>query len=267
MEAVVRFLRGDFQQHEIRRYLAFEAVTFWSLILIAWLLYPAAHKYSIMTHTFSFLGSFNEEHDPQWWWVFTVAMVFWGVATVPVVFYLYRRFALIAPWGAPVGAGLFLLACLGATLVGLFPDARATVFGNVRWTEIHEKATLLIVIGYGLGIPFHGLLLLKDWIARALHREPGPFDHGKLAVPFLCWGAIVGVAVYFQVKWEFVYAQMKAAAQASGGHIGSHWSEALNTRYSFPLWENIVIYTIFAFLIWFTFVMSGQTVPSKKEPR
>ena len=39
-------------------------------------------------------------------------------------------------------------------------------------------------------------------------------------------------------------------AAAAGASIGSSWSEAMNTRYSFPLWENILIYTLFLFLVW-----------------
>ncbi|HRZ84483.1 MAG TPA: hypothetical protein P5069_18675, partial [Candidatus Hydrogenedentes bacterium] len=52
------------------------------------------------------------------------------------------------------------------------------------------------------------------------------------------------------VRWEYVYAAKKAAAAAAGASIGSSWSEAMNTRYSFPLWENILIYTLFLFLVW-----------------
>jgi hypothetical protein len=79
MELLKRFLSGDLERTEIRRYLIFMTGVFWGLIFLAWLGYPAEHKYSITTHTFSFLGSYNEEHSPQWWWLFSIAMLFWSV--------------------------------------------------------------------------------------------------------------------------------------------------------------------------------------------
>ncbi|HOH43512.1 MAG TPA: hypothetical protein PLZ53_10375, partial [Candidatus Hydrogenedentes bacterium] len=69
---------------------------------------------------------------------------------------------------------------------------------------------------------------------------------------------ILFTASYFLIKWEFVYAQMKAAAQATGQPIGSSWSEAMNTIYSFPLWENILIYSFFVFLVSKTLILSSD---------
>ena len=56
---------------------------------------------------------------------------------------------------------------------------------------------------------------------------------------------------------------MKAEAAASGGHIGSSWAEGLHTCYSFPLWENVVIYTLFIFLIWFALALPSE-VPARR---
>ena len=250
MDTLRRYILGDFEPGELRGYLFFEALLFWGLIAHCWIIYPAENHYSIMTHTFSFLGSFESKHNPGGWWLFSIAMVFWGSATAPVVLYLYRRFATISKWGARAGAFLMLMGCTGIVLVALFPDVPGNVIGDWRSTDIHEKASILIAAGFLLGISWYGVLLLKD------RFFPGPggggscFNHGRLLWPYLFWGIVVGVATYFQIRWEFVYAEMKAAAAASGAHIGSHWSEALNTCYSFPLWENVVIYTLFIFLVW-----------------
>ena len=251
MGALRRCVNGDFQPSELRAYLAFEALFFWGLILVCWIIYPKENKYSIMTHTFSFLGCFESKHNPNGWWLFSVAMVFWGSATAPVVVYLYRRFATVSTWGARAGALLLLAGCAGVVLVGLFPDAHGRVIGDFEWTDIHEKAAILIAGGYILGIACHGLLLLADRLSRGPFGRSSSFNHRKLAWPYLFWATMLAVAVYFQVKWEFVYGAMKETAAASGERIGSHWGEALNTRYSFPLWENLVIYTLFIFLVWF----------------
>jgi hypothetical protein len=153
---------------------------------------------------------------------------------------------------------LFLMACLGIMTIAVFPDARGKVIGNFEWTHIHEKAALLVAIGFGLGIPWHGILLLKDWFSPRNPRSADGFHHARFVWPYLLWTTVFSVGMYFQIKWEFVYADMKAAAAAAGTQIGSHWSEALNTRYSFPLWENLVIYTMFVFLVWFTLLMPNE---------
>ena len=258
MGALRRYIKGDFEHNELRVYLAFEALFFWGLIFICWVIYPEENKYSIMTHTFSFLGSFQSNHNPSGWWLFSAAMVFWGTATVPLVLYLYRRFAAISIWGARAGACLLLAGCVGVVLVALFPDAHGAVIGDVEWTDIHEKAALLIAAGFCLGISWHGILLLKDRFSRRAFIENTRSDYRRLAWPYVFWAVMVGVAAYFQIKWEFVYADMKAAAGASGERIGSHWAEALNTWYSFPLWENVMIGTLFVFLIWFSLVVPNE---------
>lgn len=244
-----------FETISIPRYLALKATIFWSLIFLAWLSYPAEHAYSIMSHTFSFLGSWNPEHNPEWWWVFSIAMVFWGVSTVPLVLYIRRRFLPLHPIGANVGAVLMGLGCLGVVLVGLIPDVRDPLYGDTRWTDVHEKAAILVGVGFALGILWHGMLLLRDrWKHR--HFEGGHGWHARAFVwPFALWTAVVAVAVANQVRWGMMYEARKAAATEAGEPIGSSWGESLHTVYAFPLWENVVIYALYAFLIWFTFCL------------
>jgi len=261
MDLLGRCIKGRFEPHELRRYLAFEVLFFWGLIFVCWNLYPKENHYSIMTHTFSFLGAFAPQHNPRWWWIFTIAMIFWGTATIPLALYHRRRFAAISRWGAAIGTGLFLIGSIGTILVGIFPDDRMMIIGNWRSTDIHARAALLIAAGFTFGILWYALLLLKNLVFKTNRF----FNYRKLAWPYLFWITLTGVGVYFQVKWGFIYADMKAAAKISGQQIGSSWSEAMNTRYSFPLWENIVIYTLFIFLIWFTLVLPSETTDSNEN--
>lgn len=252
MNEFKKYVQGHFTPAALYRYLVFYSGTFWGCILLAWIGYPAENKYSIMTHTFSFLGSYEEQHSPVWWWLFTMAMLFWSVAAIPLVLYIYRHFAQVSRRGAQVGAALLLLGCLNIGLVGLFPDVKTPLGDTLRVTDIHEKVAILAAVGFILGISLHGILLLKDryFAARSL------FLHRPFIFPYLFWISILSVASYFLIKWEFVYADMKAAAQATDTPIGSSWSEAMNTIYSFPLWENILIYTLFIFLVWLSLVLS-----------
>ncbi len=259
MDVLKRALSPNlFDDAGIRRYLFFVSATFWALIFLAWLGYPAENRYSIMTHTFSFLGSWETKHSPHWWWLFTLAMMFWGVTGIPLALYIRRRFSAVSGWGAWLGAALFLLGFVNIALVGVFPDVKTVLPGNLRMTDIHARVAVLAAAGFILGISWHGLLLLKDWLGATFFGGDRQLARRAFIAPYLFWMSITGVAAYFLIKWEFVYAEKKAAAQAAGIPIGSSWSEAMNTRYSFPLWENVLIYMLFIFLVWFTLILSGE---------
>ncbi len=267
MRALIRYATGDFSATELKRYVAAVSLVFWGTIFIAWLSYPKEHHYSIMTHTFSFLGSFESKHNPQWWWIFSMAMVFWGCASIPLAQYIRRRFHPFSKWGARIGALLLTLGSTGIALVACFPDARGTVIGAWEWTDIHEKAAVLAAAGYIFGNTWHGLLLLLDALPAWWTQTAPRVARLLLLWPFLFWLTVTGAAAYFLIAWEFLYAEMRAAAAASGTHIGSSWSEAMNTRYSFPLWENITIYTLFLFLMWFTLTLPRDETPGSKEKK
>ena len=266
MIPVKRIISGNLLASEITGYVLAEACIFWGLIFTAWMSYPADHHYSIMSHTFSFLGTWDPQHNPEHWYFFSMAMAFWSVASVPLVFYHHRRFALISRWGAHVGAFLLLLGCIGTLGVACFPDARGPVIGTLEWTHIHEKAAILVAIGYTLGLLWFGGMLLRDRIARAMSGQPGPFDHWRLTWPYLFWLAVTAMAVSNQVTWGIHYEGMKKAAAAAGTHIGSSWAMSLNTFYAFPLWENIVIYTLFIFLAWFSLAVPNE-IPQSANGR
>jgi len=64
---LIDVLTGRFREGGIKKYVVFESVVFWGIILMSLWSYPRDHHYSIMTHTFSFMGSFESKHNPEWW--------------------------------------------------------------------------------------------------------------------------------------------------------------------------------------------------------
>ncbi len=232
------------------------------MIVLCWLVYPAQNKWWIASHTFSFLGSFDARRNPDWWWLFSIAMIFSAMAQVPLVLYLYRRFTTITRLGAVVGAGCFFVGCLGAVGIALFPDVSMPVFGDIRWKDIHEKATLVVAMGFGFGIAWHALLLITDFIWR---RDRSVFRHHALVGPFSLWAGVWILAIGFEAAWDRKYQELKVASAAAGRHIGSSWDESLNTLYAFPLWENLVIATLFVFMIWFVLAVPNRLENSAEK--
>ena len=261
-----RGLAGDFDRVGLRRYLGGQAAVFWALILLTWLAYPSAHHFSILTHTFSFLGSYNPEHNPRYWWLFSVAMGFWAVSELPVVAHLHRAFARGRGGLAWLGSIGLVAGCAGLLLVGLFPDVRAEWRNGIRYTQVHTGAALLVAVGFGAGLVTYLLIWLLGLLRRALggERRAGeePALPGRVGWPLLFWCVCTGTCVFMVLRWERVYAGMKLAAASAGRPIGSAWVEGLKTWYAFPLWENLAIDTLYLSLVWLALtVRRDRAVP------
>lgn len=252
-ERIRRILRGDWTPAEAQGYVVVTASVFWGLIALARLSYPAEHHYSIMSHTFSFLGSFEPKHNPDWWWIFSMAMSFWALSTVPHALFFGRTYGLTAPRTGTVITLFMWIACAGMLGVACFPDARGAVLGSWEWTDIHEKAALTGFLGGFAAILTMGSVILAN-IFRGDRLQP-PFPR-RLLVPFGIWLTIFVLGVHFQVTWARMYPILKARAEAAGEPFGSSWSESLHTIYGFPLWENLIIYAQFVFLAWSTLILA-----------
>jgi hypothetical membrane protein len=257
MKMLLHTVRGHFTPATLRVYLAAQALFFWGIIFICWRLFPEENAFSILTHTFSYLGSFEPDRNPPGWWLFCIAMVFWGLSSVPVVSYITHQVALAS--GKPLRgpARLLTTGCAGIVLVGLFPDARGAILGPIRWTDLHYLGALFVVIGFVFGVPWFAARLFRA-SRSASTPEPARAACRKARLPQLLFIAETTVALTFLIRWEFVYRDRRAEAEAAGRIIGSPWSEAMNTPYSFPLWDNLFVYTLFVYLVWTALALSSE---------
>ena len=255
---MLNIVSGRFAPGTLRFYLATEALVFWGVIFLCWRRFPPENAFSIHTHTFSYLGSFEPDRNPPGWWLFSIAMVFWGLASVPVVLHNLRRLAPANPRGLRVTGGLMLTGCFGIVLVGLFPDARGPVLGSLRWTDIHYVGAVVLVLGFLIGIPRFALSLRRA--ARDNAMAPGVRRACQWARwPQAVFLSISGVALTLLVLWIFVYEQRRAVAEAAGRIFGSPWMEAMHTPYSFPLWDNVFVQSLFIYLAWTALALSGRS--------
>ncbi len=258
MKMLLHLVRGQFTPATLRIYLAAQAFFFWGVIFICWRLFPEENAFSILTHTFSYLGSFEPDRNPPGWWLFTIAMVFWGLSSLPVVRFITRQVALASGQPLRGPARLLTTGCVGVILVGLFPDARGPILGPIRWTDLHYLGALFVVIGFVFGVP---------WFAARLFRAARSPQTPELAqtacrrarLPQFLFIAEITVAFSFLIRWEFIYRERRSAAEAAGKIIGTSWTEAMNTPYSFPLWDNLFVYTLFLYLAWTALALSSTS--------
>lgn len=269
MNAWRDILQGRGEDASWRRYVGWQAVIYWGLIMAAWLSYPAEHHFSILTHTFSFLGSFNPEHNPRWWWIFSTAQVLWGITEIPVVFFLCRWFAGVSRWGAALAAFGLWAGCVGIVLVGFIPDVRDLWAWGWRYTDVHTLAALLVAAGFGFGLAVLGFLTGYGWLRSQGQLPALRAALRRVAKPLLFWLCADGTCVFMVLRWEGIYAGMKAAAVTAGRPIGSSWAEGLKTWYAFPLWENLAIYALYVTMTWLACAVarSGGVTSRRAESR
>ncbi len=258
MEKVKRYISGQHTPTEIRWHLAFLVLVFWGLVFCAWMGYPAEHKYSVTKKTLSALGSFDERHNPEWFWLFSVAMVYCGLTMMPVILYIRRRLMAVSEFGARVGSVFFLVGCAAIILTGLFPDARQPVIGEVQWREVHVKVAVMIAVAFSLGIVWHGGLIIRDKLTRATFAEQGRFPYLSLIGPFLVCLPVFA-AIGMRIEWDSVWAAINGIASAPRNEIASHLSDATHGLRKFPLLEHLSIWALTVFVVWFAAVLPTES--------
>ena len=290
METLKRYVSGRHTPVEIRWHLAALAVGYWGLVFCAWWGYPAENHYSITRNMLSALGSFDDRHNPQWYWVFSIAMVYCGITMMPVMLYIRRRFQAVSSWGARVGAFFFLVGCAGIVLTGLFPYAHGKAIGNWEWRHLHIDATALITVGFTIGIFWHGFFLLKDkFTKKAFAREGKGLQplgqrsrsEGKGSPPLgqrfrseekspylrLMGPYLVCVPVFaaigYRIRWQTALAAIQNAATVSRRETVAALSSAFNGLQRFPFLEHLAIWALTIFVIWFTIVLPYE--PDREE--
>lgn len=250
MDTITRFLTGRHSSSEIRWHLAALAVGYWGLVFCAWLAYPAEHKYSIMKDTLSSLGSFDSGRNPDWYWLFSIAMVYCGLVMIPVMLYIRRSLEIVSELGAWMGSVLFLSGCVMITLTGLFPDAHGRAIGNLGYNQIHGITAGLIGVTFSLGVLWHGALLIWDKFTQETFTESGTSPYLRLSGPFSVL-LVVLATIGYKVRWDCVYSALWAVLHTSGREAMNDLSLAFRGLQTYPFLEHVSIWALTVFVIWF----------------
>ncbi len=259
METLKRCITGRHRPWEIRWHLALLAVVYWALVYLAYRGYSTGGVYSVMTHTLSALGSFDKKHNPEYFWLFSVAMIYCGLVMIPVIVYIRRRLAVVSETGAWIGSLFFLLGCVGIILTGVFPDAGGEVIGDWRWRDIHMLTAGSIAVGFGIGFLWYWCLLVWDMVARGTFSEPGKLPYLKLMGPFSVCLPIF-LAIGYRLEWRYLYAALYATFQRSEADMHTYWDLVEKGFRSFPVLEHLAIWGLTAFVIWL-----GAVVPNQED--
>ena len=242
LQNLKNYFLGRFEKKELRTFLLVQLSVIWLLILIAYLLYPPS-EYSIMRHTFSYLGSQDAHNNPEGWYWFSIALIAMGILMIPLILYRHRRLSKIDPNMARFNTLLLIIGAIGIFLLAFFPDDGRDFMEDLSYGRIHNQLAVVAFAGLGLGNIFDSFIFLKDrWPKWPLGGGGTKIlNHKKLQIPVIGLFIVVFCTAFFLIRWEIIYPEI----HAQNPEIGSWPGEGI---YSFPLWEWIVIVYLFIYI-------------------
>ena len=194
---------------------------------IAWWLYPAANRYSVLTCTISYLGSPDANRNPSGWRFYQVGMTALIVLMLDLLRERHRRCVRgtcsLSGMASPPLFGAMTLLLLAVWI----PDSRTGDGFGMTNGALHTRLAIL-------AIPLMGLGLLLDTL--------GAFRDGvRLAAlwPAHLFAALTGTAFWKLSEWE----RMCRADPAL-----KHWPG--DGLHSTPLWEWILFVYLVAHVAW-----------------
>lgn len=258
METAKRYVLGKHDTREIRWHLAVLVVVFWGLVLCARLGYPARNNFSIFHEMLSGLGSFDNGHNPDWYWVFSMALIFCGITTMPVMLYVHRKFAAVARIGAVVGTFFMLAGCVALIFVGLFSYAPGNFLGIWPLKSLHVSAALLAAIAFLLGSTCYALLLFKDRFTAQRFACAGRLPYLRFAGPYLlCVPPFVLIAS--KIRWAYLYIAVHAALHGAGQQATEAMHKAASRLPEIAIAEHLGIWATTIFVVWFTLMLPNAS--------
>lgn len=194
---------------------------------IAWWLYPAANRYSVLTCTISYLGSPDANRNPSGWRFYQVGMTALIVLMLDLLRERHRR-CVRGTWSLSGMASPPLFGAMTLLLLAVWiPDSRTGDWFGMTNGALHTRLAIL-------AIPVMGLGLLLDTL--------GAFRDGvRLAAlwPAHLFAALAGTAFWKLSEWE----RMCRADPAL-----KHWPG--DGLHSTPLWEWILFVYLVAHVAW-----------------
>ncbi|CAL6063548.1 Conserved_hypothetical protein [Hexamita inflata] len=222
----------------------------WCIYGAAYYTYNLSNHYSIMSCTFSFLGSWDDDSNPIGWYWFTIGMCSSFFIEMPIIMYVYQRVKHINKKIALCGNIFWVLGVCAQFLVGCFPSSSTIIFGTTKFRDIHNPTATVTFSALLVGAPCYAALVGYDRPTSCKKIGKGNILNHRYTD--ICIGIVIQIMIVALIilgLWQIVYPIMYAKDPT----IGSNWSAAMNTIWSFPLWENVIIITLYLYLIIFPF--------------
>ena len=233
---------GKFNSTQLIIYVIIQISTFLLFLGLARVTYPKENKYSVFTHTMSFLGSKETFRNPKGWYFFTIAIIWITLADIPLnlyIFYHIRTFSPIFAWIMMISAGV---STVNGILVSIFTDkdtdrdlSGGDFIQDLKSGRLHNVTAVITFATFIIANLSVGLAYVFNPTERAW------FDW---LPPFLIFCIAITGFFLFNALWQKKCKQDKTLESFPGLGI-----------YSFPLWEWLLFTSLYIFLFWNVFII------------
>ncbi|CAL6114532.1 Conserved_hypothetical protein [Hexamita inflata] len=239
------YFGGHFSAVRLQVHQVFGFGTVFICYLICYLIFPTKNDYSILHNTFSHLGSYTKNKNPHGWIFFSFGQIISFFVEIPVVSYIRHRLEPVNKVFARIITGTMYFGTTCQLLIGFFPCTRTIMFGKVMVGAVHQVCATLC-----FAVQIIGFYLLAIFISidRCKKRK---LNYIRVMLPLLVLLITITLGIAVLVAFHFIYNQRKK----NNPQIGSNWSESIDTFWSFTLWENLIIYAMYLYYIWFPFTL------------
>ncbi|CAL6011283.1 DUF998_domain-containing protein [Hexamita inflata] len=217
----------------------------WSIYGAAYYTFNLSNSYSILKHTFSLLGSWDSDCNPKGWYWFSAGMCLSFFVEVPIVMYIYQRLKLVNGKLAKWNASFWMVGVSAQFLVGCCPSTNSLIFGNVKFEDVHNVLAAITFICLLIGAPLNGALVGYD--RRNSCTKIGKknlFDHRFTDTCMAVILLSMSVSVFICVLGQMIdLLEIKSVP---------------SPVWEFSLWENVIIFTLYLYLIWFPFTLPNR---------
>ncbi|TFG20988.1 MAG: DUF998 domain-containing protein [Promethearchaeota archaeon] len=233
---------GNFTYTQLLIYVIVQICVFLILLGLARITYPKKNKYSIMTHTMSFLGSKEEFRNPKGWFFFSIAIIWITLADVPLNIYIFRHLLTFSPffaWIMIISGGI---STITGILVSVFTDkdtdrdlSGGDFIQDLKSGRLHNITAVITFATFifanltvGMAYMFHPKQLpVYDWLP-----------------PLLIFCVVLIGFFLFNALWQKKCKKNDTLETFPGEGI-----------YSFPLWEWLLFTSLYIFLFWNVFII------------
>ncbi|CAL6011097.1 Conserved_hypothetical protein [Hexamita inflata] len=217
-----------------------------------------------MTATFSFLGSNEQNSNPNGWYWFSIGMFTSFFVEIPLIMYVYQRLRLVNFRLAKVSNGFWLTGVSSQFLIGVFRSSRDKVFGKIEFRKIHNIVAIICFLSLLVGAPCSAALVAYDKPKSCTnYGKKNLLNHRLTDICISLVMLSLFLVVLFCVLWQIVYPILYKQDPT----IGSNWTAGMNTIWSFPLWENVCIITLYVYILWFPFMLPARTDGKRPKQR
>lgn len=233
---------GKFTSTQLIVYVIIQICVFLVFLGLARITFPKENKYSVMTHTMSFLGSKESFRNPKGWYFFSIAIIWITLADIPLNLHIFRYLQTFSPlfaWIMIISGGI---STITGILVSIFTDkdtdrdlSGGEFIQDLKSGRLHNVTAV---------ITFATFIIANLSVGFAYLFYPQRLPVYNWLPPLLIFCITVIGFFMFNTLWQ------KKCKENS--ELESFPGEGI---FSFPLWEWLLFLSLYIFLFWNVFII------------